>query len=98
MDSGKFYNLKEKILKQDEQLDVIALQLLVLSKLNDLSDDYDFCDFNEIKGIAERVYPVLENSILSENIDLQFEDLADEYYSSIEANNNELDISENFEL
>lgn len=85
MDSNKFYELKQDILSSDEDLDVIATELLALSVLNDLSDDYFFCDYDEIVEVATIIQYQNGKDIsnIKSNIELEYQELADKYYDEI---------------
>lgn len=85
MNSERFYELKQDIMSQDEELDNIAIELLALSVLNDLSDDYFFCDYDDIIEVANDL--LVNNGKAINNIksvlELKYEELADKYYDEI---------------
>lgn len=85
MDSNKFYELKQAILSSDEDLDVIATELLALSVLNDLSDDYFFCDYDEIIEVATIIQHQNDKDIsnIKSDIELKYQEFADKYYDEI---------------
>lgn len=90
MNSERFYELKQDIMSQDEDLDVIATELLALSVLNDLSDDYFFCDYDEIVEVATIIQHQNDKDIsnIKSDIELKYQEFADKYYDEI---NNDLE-------
>lgn len=93
MNSERFYELKQEIMSQEqielEDVDHIAIELLALSVLNDLSDDYFFCDLSDIFKIAnEFVNTNKDISNIKSALELKYEELADKYYDEI---NNDLE-------
>lgn len=85
MNSERFYELKQDIMSQDEDLDVIATELLALSVLNDLSDDYFFCDYDEIVEVATIIQHQNDKDIskIKADIELEYQEIADKYYDEI---------------
>lgn len=85
MNSERFYELKQDIMSQDEELDNIAIELLALSVLNDLSNDYFFCDYDDIIEVANDwlVNNGKEINNIKFVLELKYEELADKYYDEI---------------
>lgn len=90
MNSERFYELKQAILSSDEDLDVIATELLALSVLNDLSDDYFFCDYDEIVEVATSILYRDDKDIscrpisnIKYDMELKYQEFADKYYDEI---------------
>lgn len=85
MNSERFYELKQDIMSQDEELDNIAIELLALSVLNDLSDDYFFCDYDDIIEVANDLFVNNGKEInnIKSVLELKYEELADKYYDEI---------------
>ena len=84
MNSERFYELKQEIISQEqielEDVDHIAIELLALSVLNDLSDIFKIA--NEFVNTNKDI------SNIKSALELKYEELADKYYDEI---NNDLE-------